>query len=144
MRKIISAFLILAAALFFAGTSVVKAGGCTGTCAAWNCINISGGGQNCTCTDILVIGGNQALCDNKVCGSGYYVCNDWAQGRCCPTGSGGGGGGGNYYVHDGCSPHGLILKCGTPDPAQFACKNSQGGVLGRLAGPGGATDRRGL
>ena len=69
----------------------------------------------------------------QICSAGYYACNN--SNGCCPIG--GGGGGGNYYVHDGCSPYGLILKCGTPDPAQFACKNSQGGCWGNWPGPVG-------
>ena len=75
-----------------------------------------------------------------VCVSKREDCTVWG----CPAGETcinnlcyGSGGPPAPTVHDGCSPHGLILKCGTPDPAQFACKNSQGGCWGDWPGPVG-------
>ncbi len=93
--------------------------GSTGTCVATSgCPGIQG---HCvsnyeTCTNSSQCPGGETCINNLCYGSG---------GPPAPT------------VHDGCSPYGLILKCGTPDPANFACKNSQGGCWGNWPGPVG-------
>ncbi len=75
---------------------------------------------------------------NNPCNSSECCVNSSGSPLCYALGSAQCGGGViNPTVHDGCSPHGLILKCGTPDPAQFACKNSQGGCWGNWPGPVG-------
>ncbi len=107
----------------------------TSTCA---CVNIPPGdcpGPNGegNCISQLEVCTTNNPCNSSECcvnSSGSALCYALGSVQC-------GGGVINPTVHDGCSPHGLILKCGTPDPANFACKNSQGGCWGNWPGPVG-------
>ena len=132
MRKVV--IVVLLVFIGFWGKGVGKAYACNNWCPGSICAPGATNPVTNVCGTWIT-----SCCDRAggqiFCNAGSYACmaNSWFQ-TCCPIG---GGGGTNYYVHDGCSPHGLILKCGTPDPAQFACKNSQGGCWGNWPGPVG-------
>ncbi len=101
------------------------------------CSQTCGLGKTCVnMPNPCILGSNAGSCQ-----SNYETCTNSSQ---CPGGETcinnlcyGSGGPPAPTVHDGCSPYGLILKCGTPDPTQFACKNSQGGCWGNYPGPVG-------
>ncbi len=105
----------------------VYAGGCCGGqgCSSiQTCVNDGGCSWPYNATGVCVNTNYETCTNSSQCPGGETCINNLCYGSGGPPAP---------TVHDGCSPYGLILKCGPIDPSALGCRLSQGGCWGNWA-----------